>query len=189
MVLKARETEAEQAEILAREETEKARISNEEETQRLEIERKRAIEEADIQRQGRPQAQAVLAREVTRLVHQEEGLAAAERITESLFNGSLEALAEEDLMQLRQDGMPASTVSRGSLPETLTQMLTEADMAQSGKQVKDALGRSAVTINNRAVGWEHNADLGACFNPALGLFGRFYLVRLGKKKYHLFELS
>ena len=148
-----------------------------------------AIERADAERQGRPEGQAVLAREVTRLVHGDEGLAAAERITESLFSGTLEALAEGDLQQLRQDGLPASTVERSAFPETVTQMLTEAGMAGSGKQVKDALGRNAVLVNNRALGFEDNADVAGSFDPARALFQRYYLVKLGKKKYHLFEIN
>lgn len=148
-----------------------------------------AIEVTDSEGQGRPQAQAILASEVTRMVHGEEGLSAALRITESLFSGSLEALSEADLMQLRLDGLPASTVSRPELPETLTQLLVEAGMASSGKQVKDALGRAAVVINTRSVGWADNTDLATCFPTESALFGRFYLVRLGKKKYHLFELT
>jgi tyrosyl-tRNA synthetase len=147
------------------------------------------IEREDGQRPGRPEAQTVLAREVTRLVHGEEGLDAARRITDSLFSGSLEGLSEGDFMQLRQDGLPASTVRRDALPETLTQMLTDAGMAPSGKQVKDALGRNAVTINNRSVGWGANTEVAACFEESAALFRRFYLVRLGKKKYHLFELE
>ena len=147
------------------------------------------LEEADAQRQGRPQAQALLAREVTRIVHGESGLASAERISEALFSGSIDALGEDDLLQLRQDGLPASTIQRSTLPETLTQLLVEAGMAGSGKQVKDALGRDAVTVNNKAVGWAQNGDVSACFAAAEALYGRFYLVRLGKKKAHLFEME
>ena len=62
-------------------------------------------------------------------------------------------------------------------------------MASSGKQVKDALGRDAVLINNRAVGAQANADVAGCFEPAAALHERFYVVRLGKKKYHLFEVE
>ena len=123
-----------------------------------------------------------------RLVHGEEGLAAAERITAALFSGSLEALGDGDLLQLRQDGMPASTVSRSEFPDTLTHMLTEAGMAASGKQVKDALGRKAVTVNGTPVGWDCNARVAECFAPEAALGGRFYMVKLGKKKYHLFEV-
>ena len=155
----------------------------------LEVAEIDALQEADAAREGRPEAQSVLAREVTRLVHGHEGLAGAERISEALFSGSTEALGEDDFLQLRQDGLPASTVSRASFPETLTQMLVDAGMAASGKQVKDALGRNAVTINNRPVGAAQNADVAACFAPSDALFGRFFLVRLGKKKYHLFEVG
>ncbi|MFT6955154.1 MAG: tyrosyl-tRNA synthetase [Halieaceae bacterium] len=148
-----------------------------------------AIEQGDRDREGRPQGQAVLATEVTKLVHGDSGLVAAQRITQALFSGSIEELSEADLQQLRLDGMPASTIKRNELPETLTQLLTEAGMAGSGKQVKDALGRNAVSINSADIGWQQNADPGACFDSGLGLYGRFYIVRLGKKKYHLFELG
>jgi len=147
------------------------------------------IEQADAERQGRPEAQAVLAREVTRLVHGQDGLDAAVRITESLFSGSIDALAETDVLQLRQDGLPASTVARTDFPETLTQLLTNAGMASSGKQVKDALGRNAVSVNSELVGWEDNANVARCFDAGRAVFGRFYLVKLGKKKYHLLEVT
>ena len=146
------------------------------------------IERADAGRQGRPEAQAILAREVTRLVHGREGFEAAERITAALFEGTLASLNREDVLQLRQDGMPASTVARGDLPETLTQLLTSAGMATSGKQVKDALGRQAVVVNDRVLGLADNAEVASCFPISEAAFDRFYLVRLGKKKYHLFEV-
>ncbi|MCP5123035.1 MAG: tyrosine--tRNA ligase [Pseudomonadales bacterium] len=148
-----------------------------------------ALQESDARGQGKPAGQSVLAREVTRLVHGEAGLAAAERISDSLFSGAIEALSESDVLQLRQDGLPASALMSGDLPETLTQLLVDAGMAPSGKQVKDALGRDAVTINNRPVGWAQNTDVAACLDVSGALFGRFFLVRLGKKKYHLFEIG
>ncbi len=148
-----------------------------------------ALERADGERAGRPEAQAVLAREVTRLVHGEEGLAAARRITDALFSGELATLSAADFAQLRQDGLPASSLDLSRLPETLTQLLTEAGMAASGKQVKDALGRSAVLLNGSALGWEDNASPAEAFAAERALHGRYFLARLGKKKYHLFELA
>ncbi len=155
----------------------------------LEVEEIDTIQRSDAERNGRPAAQAVLAQEVTRLVHGQDGLSAAERITESLFTGTIAALAESDVLQLRQDGLPASTIARTHFPETLTQMLTDAGMASSGKQVKDALGRNAVTINDRVLGLEDNGAVAACFPLVEAVFGRFYLVKLGKKKFHLFEIN
>lgn len=147
------------------------------------------LEAADRAREGRPEAQRVLAEEVTRLVHGESGLAAAQRITEALFSGSADALTEDDMCQLRQDGLPASTLDRSSLPETLTQLLADAGMAASGKQVKDALGRDAVFVNGEGVGLSRNAEVAGVFGPGKAAYGRFYLVKMGKKKYHLFEIA
>jgi tyrosyl-tRNA synthetase len=148
------------------------------------------LEKADAERQGRPEAQGVLATEVTRLVHGEAGLEAARRITEALFSGGIEALSESDLQQLRLDGLPASELVRDELEGgTLTQVLTDCGMAGSGKQVKDALGRQAVTINGRSLSWEDNMQPAQCNLAEQALFGRFYLAKLGKKKYHLFEIA
>lgn len=147
------------------------------------------IERADSECAGRPEAHAVLATEVTRLVHGQEGLAAAQRITKALFEGTLAALSRNDILQLRQDGLPATSVARRDFPATLTQMFTEAGIAGSGKQVKDALGKHAVSINDRVLGPENNNDVAACFAASEAVFERFYLVKLGKKKYHLFEID
>jgi len=147
------------------------------------------LRRADSERAGRPEAQAVLAREVTRLVHGQQGLDAAQRITGALFRGDIGALGQNDLLQLRQDGLPATSLARDALPQTLTQLLSDADMAGSGKQVKDALGRGAVTVNGHALSLEDNPDVSGSFAPGRAMFGRFYLVRLGKKKYHLFEIA
>lgn len=144
------------------------------------------IERADAERARRPRAQSLLAQEVTRLVHGQAGLAAARRITDSLFSGEAASLAKGDLEQLRQDGLPASTLP-AALPQTLTRLLRDCGVAASGKQVKDALQRSALLVNSRPVGIEQNGEPAAVFSAERALFGRFYLVRLGKKKYHLFE--
>ena len=154
----------------------------------IEVEDIDAIERSDAERDGRPEAQALLASEVTRLVHGQDGLDAAKRITESLFSGAVGALTEGDLLQLRLDGLPASTIARADFPETLTQLLADAGMVSSGKQVKDALGRQAVTVNDRTLSLEDNSKMPDCFPSAHAMFGCFYLVKLGKKKYHLFEV-
>ena len=149
-----------------------------------------AIEAADRDREGRPEAQSILAREVTQLVHGEEGLTAARRITDALFSGDTGELSESDMQQLRLDGLPASKLERGNLDgASLTQVLTDSGMVTSGKQVKDALGREAVLVNGRSLTAEDNMNPAACFAPEQAMFGRFYLVKLGKKKYHLFELD
>ncbi len=155
----------------------------------LSVEEIAAVEAADAEREGRPEAQSVLAREVTKLVHGEDGLLAAERITAALFSGDAGQLSENDCQQLSLDGLPTSTIDPASLPETLTQLFSEAGLAPSGKQVKDALGRGAVWVNGDALNAAQNAEPDAVFDSTKALHGRFFIVRLGKKKYHLFQIG
>jgi tyrosyl-tRNA synthetase len=154
----------------------------------LSLEEINAIEETDRLTQGKPQAQAVLAKEATRLVHGEQGLAAALRITEALFNGEPDQLSERDFEHLRLDGMPSSELNDVDLEDKpLTNLLTDCGMTKAGREVKDALGRKSVFINGISKGAEDNMKAAECFARDHALFGRFFLVRLGKKKYHLFE--
>ena len=148
------------------------------------------IEKDDAERQGRPDAQRVLAEEVTRLVHGEEGLLAAKRITEALFSGDTSSLSEQDYAQLAQDGLPSSVLDVAAVSDQpVTTILADAGLAPSGKQVKDALQRNAVVVNGSAHGMEDIMNATGMFAAEKALFGKYFLVKLGKKKHHLFELA
>jgi tyrosyl-tRNA synthetase len=148
-----------------------------------------SIEAEDVARQGKPEAQLVLAEEVTRLVHGDAGLLAAQRITQALFNDELSSLSESDFLQLQQDGLPSSKLIRAEIADAaLTQLLADAELASSGKQIKDALARNAVFINGVAKSIDENMQVAKCFAEANAFFGRFYLAKVGKKKYHLFDV-
>lgn len=155
----------------------------------LSVEQIAKIQAGDSASSQRPQAQSILAREVTELVHGHAGLEAADRITRALFESSLESLTESDLQQLLMDGLPSSSLSRSDLAgKPLTQVLTECAVVASGKQAKDALGRGAVAINGEAKSLEDNMQTEQCFSADNAYFGRYFLVKVGKKKYHLIEL-
>ncbi|GGY81209.1 tyrosine--tRNA ligase [Cellvibrio zantedeschiae] len=149
-----------------------------------------AIEAEDIARAAKPEAQRILAEEMTRLVHGEDGLLAAQRITQALFSDDLAGLSESDFEQLQQDGLPSSKLQRADIDEIpLTQILADVEMASSGKQVKDALVRNAVFINGEAKSIDDNMQSAISFSAEKAFFKRFYLVKLGKKKYHLFDVA
>jgi tyrosyl-tRNA synthetase len=155
----------------------------------LSLDEIQAIEAADAAAEERPQAQAILASEATSLVHGEEGLNAALRITEALFSGNPVDLSESDLKQLSQDGLPFSRLSNSDLVDKpLTNLLAAAGMVKAGREVKDALARNSVFINGVAKGSQDNMGASSSLAVEHALYGRFFLVRLGKKKYHLFEL-
>lgn len=148
------------------------------------------IEAEDIARAAKPEAQRILAEEMTRLVHGDAGLLAAQRITQALFSDDLAGLSESDFEQLQQDGLPSSKLLRSNIGETpLTQILADVEMASSGKQVKDALVRNAVFINGEAKSIDDNMQSANSFSSEKAFFNRFYLVKLGKKKYHLFDVA
>lgn len=156
----------------------------------LSVERIEQIEEEDKSNGGRPQAQRILAEEVTRTVHGEEGLLAAQNITEALFSGDATKLSEADLQQLKQDGVPYTYIARTELAQkTVIQHLVDSGLAGSGKQIKDALARGAVAINAQPVSPEHNTEPEQCFALDRALYTRYFLVKLGKKTYHLFEIT
>ena len=66
----------------------------------------------------------------------------AARVLGSVTRRTREALGEGDLLQLRQDGMPASTVRRNEFPDTLTQMLTDAGMAAPWSRRTTSISRA-----------------------------------------------
>lgn len=155
----------------------------------LPVEQINEIEQQDQQSGGRPEAQRILAEQVTVLVHGQEGLQAAQRISECMFSGSSDQLSEQDLEQLCLDGLPSSQLSAHGLAEKpLTTLLAECGMVKAGREVKDALARQAVFVNGDAKGAEDNLAAAQIFDQSNALFGKYFLVKLGKKKNHLFFL-
>ena len=155
----------------------------------LPVEKIAEIEAHDATIEGRKTAQPILAEEVTRMVHGQEALDSARRITEALFSGDLTQLSESELEQIKQDGLPSSGLDITGLGDKpLTAILSEAGMGQ-GKQVKDALGRNAVIVNRHAYGMDDLMKGAEIFSAGNAMYGRFFMVRMGKKKHHLFELE
>lgn len=144
----------------------------------LEVAEIDAIEEKDKSAEGRPEAQSVLAKEVTRLVHGEEGLIAAERISAALFSGEISSMTESDFEQLKLDGMPSSSSSEDSFP--LVQALVKSELATSNKMAREFIGNGAVSVNG-----EKLADNSAELTWDSAFFGKYFLLKRGKKLFHL----
>ncbi|MEH8265165.1 tyrosine--tRNA ligase [Aeromonas veronii] len=136
-----------------------------------------ALEAEDAKRQGRKQAQLVLANELTELVHGKAALAAVQRISELLFSGDVARLGESDLAQLAQDGMPSSTISGET---DLVSLLVSCGLANSKRIARELLAAGAISLNGVI---KQDEQLSATDR----LFGRYLLLRRGKKQYHLVE--
>ena len=154
----------------------------------LSLEEIEDIERSDRDSEKKPEAQRILAREATELVHGKLGVEAALRISDALFSGDPNKLSKKDFEQMCQDGISSSSVDEeGLLQKPLTQILTDCGMVKAGREVKDALGRHSVFVNGIPQGNSDNMKAREIFSKEKALHGRFFLVRLGKKKYHLFE--
>ena len=154
----------------------------------LSLEEIEDIEKSDRDSSKKPEAQRILAREATELVHGKLGVEAALRISDALFSGDPNKLSKQDFEQMCQDGISSSSVDEeGLLQKPLTQILTDCGMVKAGREVKDALGRHSVFVNGISQGNSDNMKAREIFSKDRALHGRFFLVRLGKKKYHLFE--
>ncbi|MGP1947636.1 MAG: tyrosine--tRNA ligase [Arsenophonus sp. NC-PG7-MAG3] len=141
------------------------------------IEEINALQENDQNSGKAPLAQYVLAKKVTKLVHGDEGLQIAKRITKSLFSNTILALTETDFAQLAQDGMPMIKLNLG---EDLQQALVKSKLVPSRSQARRIINSNAITING-----EKCIDPEYIFTAEDRLFDCYSLIRRGKKHYCL----
>ena len=122
-------------------------------------------------------AQRELARQVTALVHGEAAVVAAERISEGLFAGDVDRLELEDLQALQQDGLETSSVSPG---EGILNVLVSSRLSGSNGEARKLIQGRGLRVNGVQ---ETDPRRQLDFDDAL--HGRYYLLRKGKKSYHL----
>ncbi|OUD15041.1 tyrosine--tRNA ligase [Thioflexithrix psekupsensis] len=138
------------------------------------------IEAADRQATGRREAQSVLAREMTRFIHGEVALHSAERITEALFTDQVQTLNAEELRQLKLDGMPSTELNQSQI--ALVDLIALTGLAKSKTQAREFITKNAISVNGEKI-----SDLNAMIEANKGFFGRYFIVRRGKKEFHLVD--
>ena len=142
------------------------------------------IENLEVEIQDRPelrQAQKKLAREVTTIVHGEQAVVAADRISTALFAGDAGQLLESDLEELQQDGMPCTSCAAGV---GLLTAMVEAGLTKSAGEARKLVQANGIKLNGDSID-----DVGRDLTFEDALFKRFYLLRKGKKNYHLIARS
>ncbi|NUF79141.1 tyrosine--tRNA ligase [Snodgrassella sp. ESL0323] len=136
-----------------------------------------AIEASDQASGSKPQAQRILAEEMTRLIHGEKALAAAQRISASLFAEDQSALTESDFQQLSLDGLPAFPVTESI---NIVQALTTASLAKSNNEARGFISQGAVMVNGQKI---DSADY--VFSSDDKRFGHYTILRRGKRNHAL----
>lgn len=136
-----------------------------------------AIEAADQASGTKPEAQRILAEEMTRLIHGEAALEAAQRISASLFAEDQSNLTETDFEQLALDGLPAFEVS-GEL--NIVQALVQSGLAKSNNEARGFVSQGAAVVNGAKVGSDAYV-----LADADKRFGKYTIVRRGKRNHAL----
>ena len=163
----------------------------------LSIEEIDAIEAKDKASGTKPEAQRILAEEMTRLIHGEAALQAAQRISESLFAEDQSSLTESDFEQLALDGLPAFEVSDGL---NVVEALVKTGLASSNKEARGFVNSKAVLLNGQAAELNNPNHAAELNNPNHAAerpddaylltdehkrFGKYTIVRRGKRNHAL----
>ncbi len=119
-------------------------------------------------------AQKTLAEEMTALVHGQKALEQAKNITEALFENALERLSEAEL-EMGFAGVKSATLSDSM---SLVDALVELGLAPSKREARTLIANRAITVNG-----ERETDDTCILDARHALYGRFTVVRRGKKEY------
>lgn len=124
-------------------------------------------------------AQKTLAEEMTRLVHGEEALEQAIRITDALFKGDLKALTVEEMKDAFKD-VPTAELAKEDYG--LVDFLVEANVSSSKRQAREDIQNGAISINGDRV-----RELEYVVDATDRLEDTFTIVRRGKRKYTMVQ--
>lgn len=133
-------------------------------------------------------AKKKLAREMTALVHGTEAADAVDRIRIALFEDKATQLAEHDLGQLALDGLDNTLIKDTS--RLLTECLVDSGLALTPRgevtlgQAKKLINSGAIKVNGETITQE-TAEL----KQSSALYGKYHLLKRGKKHYHLMRWS
>ena len=131
------------------------------------------IKKQDEQSGKKPEAQMILAREMTYLVHGREAVEAAQRISQSLFTGDPQNLTEEDFTFLALDGLPVYSIKEGI---SLIHALKETALANSNNESRSFIQQKSVRLNGRLV-----IETDYVLGKEDQLFDRYTILARGKR--------
>lgn len=127
---------------------------------------------------GQRIAQKKLAYEVTEEIHGQESVDEALKMSEVLFSGEVESLTEPELEDLL--GSLKSHIEEGT---NLTDLLIAVGAAPSKTQARTFISQNSVSVNG-----EKENDPAKVFTKKEAMFGKYLVIRRGKKNYYLGEL-
>ncbi len=131
-------------------------------------------------------AQLALARELTTLVHGESACADAMRASEIMFGGNLDGVSEEVFKDVVGE-VPTKDFEKARLAGAgtpLTELLVHAGLAPSKGQARKDIEGGGIYLNNVRV-----AEIARAATTNDLLFGKYILLRKGKRTYAVINIS
>jgi tyrosyl-tRNA synthetase len=132
----------------------------------------------------RREAQRALAHEVCTLVHGETETLRAEAAAAALYSEEISTLDEATLLEVCADA-PTTVLERSALKEmSLVDALVDTGLVKSKSQARTTITQGGAYVNNRRVD-----DSDARLGPDDLLFGRYLVLRRGRRDYHLLRFE
>jgi tyrosyl-tRNA synthetase len=134
----------------------------------------------------RREAQRVLAREVTRMVHGDAHVVRAERASGVLFGEDISTLPADDVLSVFED-VPSSTVAADKLAGegvAVVDLLASSGLTASKGEATRLIRGGGVYVNNRRI-----TDERARLSSADAIEGRLFVLRKGAKQNHVVKIA
>ncbi len=122
------------------------------------------------------EAQKALAEELTVLVHGEDGLAKAQRITETFFHGDIMKLSPEEIKEGLSDAV-RTQIEDGT---TLIDALVASSICKSKGDARRLIQQGSVSVNG-----EKTTAIDTVLTQADAINQEFTIIRKGKKNWYL----
>jgi tyrosyl-tRNA synthetase len=132
------------------------------------------------------EAQRALAREVTRMVHDDDHVARAERASGVLFDEDIATLPADDVLSVFDD-VPSSTVTADTLAGdgvAIVDLLATSGLTASKGEATRLIRGGGVYVNNRRV-----TDEKARLRRSDAIEGQLFVLRKGAKQNHLIKIA
>ncbi|MDA0682883.1 MAG: tyrosine--tRNA ligase [Bacteroidetes bacterium] len=143
--------------------------------------------EAEVnERPGAREAQRTLARHITTALHGESELAKSEMASKVLFGGSMENLGVKDLRDIFED-VPSIMLAKEALEGEGMGMLdvcSQAEITSSNGEARRLIRQGGLFLNGERI-----EDENARMTIDQAIEGELFVLRKGKKSYHLVQIG
>lgn len=137
------------------------------------------VEKEHLANLGARIGQKKLAYEVTKVIHGQEAADEAKKMSEALFSNDFKSLKEESIQEL----FGAMEVKLDE-PLILEDLLIKVKAASSKREAREFIKNGAVSINGEKV--QESTKL---IDSSFTLYGKYIILRRGKKNYYLVRLG